>query len=256
MKAESTVCWDSGDPIYIVNYSYENAWVGMEKQPIKIAIADPHELSSIGLCKSLQQNSGVQVQYSCFSCEELIRGLASFEVDLILIDIQMPGKNSFETLRHIKTQYSEVKIIVFTNKREGDYLYPALEAGVDGYCMKDIAADRLNQIIEIVMDGTLYLDREIGREVIKLLPLRQKISDVALLGEVQILTHREEEILFLITKGRTNTEISNELKISIHTVKVHVCNILSKLKVEDRRQAAIKAIKEGLLCSEGDSKIS
>ena len=219
-----------------------------EASGIRIAIAEDHELSLIGLSHALSDRPGLEVVLKATSGSELVNALYDHPVDVILMDLCMPGLDGIEATRLVKKHFPEIKVIILTGFSDGESVYDAMSAGADGYCMKDVRVERLAQIIELVLEGSIFLDRQVGKTIMDLLPLGTpgKMHG-PIPHDVIALTSREKDVLLLISKGMSNREISEELKIAIHTVKVHVCNILQKLSVDDRTQAAIKALRDGLL---------
>jgi len=129
-------------------------------------------------------------------------------------------------------------------------VHAALSSGADAYCMKDVHIQRLIQAIEMVVDGGFWLDPAIAKMVMNLLRPKLPKGAKPAIGKQRYridLTERETEVLELIAKGKNNKEIAEDLGLSIHTVKAHVSSIMQKLSVDDRTEAAIKALKEGLI---------
>jgi DNA-binding NarL/FixJ family response regulator len=225
----------------------------MENNILKVLIAEDHELTRIGLSISLQKKaSNIKVIGEVESGAQAIAFVEGDEKpDVILMDINMPVIDGIEATRQIKKKFPEIKVVVLTSHNEGDEVYASLAAGAEGYCLKDIKLERLIQVIEMVAEGTVWLDPAIAQLVVKALPLnlpeRLKVSTQNR-GHYNLdLTERETEVLEKIVEGKTNKEIASELFISLHTVKAHVCNIINKLAVDDRTQAAVKALRDGLI---------
>jgi DNA-binding NarL/FixJ family response regulator len=168
------------------------------------------------------------------------------------MDINMPILDGIEATRQIKAKLPQIKVIMLTSHDAGDEVYASLAAGADAYCLKDIKLERLIQVIEMVNEGALWLDPAIAQMVVKALPLnlpeRLKTPSSSNRNHYNLeLTERESEVLGKIVEGKSNKEIADALFITIHTVKAHVANIISKLAVDDRTQAAVKALRDGLV---------
>jgi len=220
------------------------------KSPIRLLIAEDHELSRNGLIFSLQKKTDMKIVGDTDNGQTAVELARSEKPDVILMDIGMPAMDGIEAAHQIKAELPEIKIIMLTSHQEGEEIYAALAAGVEAYCLKDIKIDRLIQVIEMVHEGAIWLDPGIGKLVMQALPLnipdrlkgpthRQKYS--------VDLTERELEVLELIVGGKSNKEIADQLCITVHTAKAHVCNIIQKLAVDDRTQAAVKALRDGLV---------
>jgi DNA-binding NarL/FixJ family response regulator len=222
----------------------------MNINELKIAIAEDHELSRMGLVASLQQKSKHLIVGEAQSGDEIIAIVGKTQPDLILMDIGMPVLDGIEATLQIKQQFPNTKIIMLTSHTEGNEVYASLAAGADAYCLKDIKVERLIQVIEMVAEGAAWLDPAIAKLVLQSLPLnlpgRVKNPQPKQRFTVD-LTEREMEVLEKIVEGKSNKEIAEDLFITIHTVKAHVCNVIQKLAVDDRTQAAVKALRDGLV---------
>jgi len=170
--------------------------------------------------------------------------------DIILMDIGLQGIDGIEATRRIKESNPEIKIIILTSHSDENEVMQSLAAGANAYAMKDIKTEYLIMVIESVNEGAIWLDPAIAKIVREKNPslLQGKPQSRSnFKAEHANLTEREYEVLKLVVDGKSNNEIANDLKISEHTAKAHVCNIIQKLVVDDRTQAAVKAIKEGLV---------
>jgi DNA-binding NarL/FixJ family response regulator len=139
---------------------------------------------------------------------------------------------------------------MLTSHKDEEEVYAALAAGADAYCMKDIKIDRLCQVLEMVMDGVLWIDPAIARIVLQAVPGVVTNDDKPFSQRKRYnteLTEREVEVLKLIVAGKSNKEIAQILGVTTHTAKAHVCNIIQKLAVDDRTQVAVKALQDGLV---------
>ncbi len=222
-------------------------------EPIKLLIAEDHELTRIGLSMSLQKRApNIQIIAEVESGDLAVLEAEKLMPAVILMDINMPILDGIEATRQIKSKLPSIKIIMLTSHDAGDEVYASLAAGADAYCLKDIKLERLIQVIEMVNEGALWLDPAIAQMVVKALPLnlpeRLKTPSSSNRNHYNLeLTERESEVLGKIVEGKSNKEIADALFITIHTVKAHVANIISKLAVDDRTQAAVKALRDGLV---------
>ncbi|MDX1921296.1 MAG: response regulator transcription factor [Candidatus Caenarcaniphilales bacterium] len=222
----------------------------MDQQSLKIIIAEDHELSRMGLSVSLQKKTDFKVVAEAESGDLAVKLTEQLKPDIVLMDIGMPVMDGIEATHQIKKRFPEVKVIMLTSHSEGEGVYASLAAGADAYCMKDIKLERLIQVIEMVQEGAVWLDPAVAQTVLKALPLnlpdRLKSSQPKTHYNLD-LTEREMEVLEKIVEGKSNKEIASDLFITVHTVKAHVCNIINKLAVDDRTQAAVKALRDGLI---------
>ncbi|MBU6196248.1 MAG: response regulator transcription factor [Cyanobacteria bacterium REEB446] len=234
----------------------------MNIKPFKILIAEDHELFRISLEIALKQDPLIEVIGTAengLKCKELF---LSLKPDLILMDIGMPIINGLELVEFIKSKSSETKIIMLTAHDDEISVLAALRFNADAYCTKDISLNKLTEIIPLVMDGALYLDPLIAKYLYKAVNnsnnlhnsprdsistnLQGNISKAALTENAVQLSSRELEVLKLITEGKSNKEIAQDLFITSHTVKAHVSNIIQKLSAKDRTDASVRAFRQGL----------
>jgi len=218
---------------------------------ISILIVEDHTLTRFGLKTALESLEQVSNIYEAEDGETGVELAKEFRPDVVLMDLVLPGINGIEATKAIKQFDSSIKIIILTSHNNESEVWAALGAGANAYSLKDIEPDRLVHVIESVYDGAAWFDPVIAETVLKTISSHKVPSmaeDSSAYGEGKIqLTDREMEVLKLIVDGYSNAEISEKLFVSIHTAKAHVCNILQKLSVDDRTQAAIKALKDGLV---------
>lgn len=162
--------------------------------------------------------------------------------DVILMDLLMPGMDGIEATKRIKEKHPDIKVLILTSFSEQNQVIPALKAGADGYQLKDIQPDELVRSIEEVMKGENRLHQKATSHLLGNLANPHPFDD-----PVQSLTKRELEVLKEIGKGKSNKEIAATLFITEKTVKTHVTNILSKLGLHDRTQAALFAVKNNIV---------
>ena len=157
----------------------------------------------------------------------------------------MPGVNGVKETQEIKKMHKKVKVIVLTSHNEEDEVIKCLEAGISAYCSKDIKPDKLIELIRDILGGSLWFDSAVSQYVLN--TKRPASAGSLKKDDLYNLTLKEKKVLSLLADGNSNLQIAKKLNISVNTTKVHVCNILQKLSVDDRTQAAIKAIKENIL---------
>lgn len=209
---------------------------------IKVMITDDHKMVREGIKQLLKLNDSISVVGMASDGDECISVLESKKPDLLLLDINMPGKNGLEIIEEIKKLNFNVKIILLTVHNEVDYLLKAVEIGADGYVLKDSGSAELVNAIEIVMSGESYIQPD----MIPMLNSKMiaKNSDKE---KMKNLTKRELEVLVLVSEGMFNKEIADKLSISERTVKNHISSIFKKIDVADRTQAAVFAIRNNLI---------
>jgi len=201
---------------------------------IRILIIDDHPVVRAGLASMLNTQRGIQVVASAASGEEALAELESIHVDIILIDLRMPGMGGLQTIRAIKLKKDAPRIIVLTSFDTDEDIYQSVGAGAHGYVMKNASQDRLIEAIGMVHAGKRYFPADIASRLAE----RMARSN---------LTAREHQILQLVAKGLTNKEIGQAFGISDKTARNHVNSIISKLEVSDRTEAATIAIRQGLV---------
>jgi NarL family two-component system response regulator LiaR len=214
---------------------------------IRILIADDHAIVRKGIRALLSTEQDVEIVGEAGDGAEAVALAKTLVPDVVLMDLVMPKMDGIEATRQITSQLQGVKILVLTSFAADDKVFPAIKAGALGYLLKDSGPDELVQAIHLVHQGQPSLEPSIARKVLQELshpPQNPPTSDP--------LTGRELEVLRLVAQGRSNREIAAQLVISEMTVRTHVSNILGKLQLASRTQAALYALREGL-ASLGDS---
>ena len=223
-------------------------------QSIRLLVAEDHELSRNGLIFSLQKKTNIQILGEAVNGKAAVELALELQPDIILMDIGMPIMDGIQAARNIKQLAPQIKILMLTSRQNREEVYASLATGAEGYCLKDVKLERLVQIIQLVAEGAIYLDPQIAQMLMDIIPNKPIVPTEKLLEEVAPqykadLTDREHEVLQLLVNGKSNQEIANILCVTIHTAKAHVSNIIQKLSVDDRTQAAVKALREGLVKS-------
>jgi len=217
---------------------------------INVLIVEDHVLTRFGLKTALEGNESFGEIYEAENAERCIEAIIKHKPDLVIMDLGLPGMNGIEATKQIKSFDEKIKVLVLTSHKNEDEVWQSLSAGANAYCMKDIEPEKLIKVLEFVHEGAAWLDPAVADTVLKSIIKNKSIKiseDTEEYKEKNQLTDRELDVLRLIVDGNSNQEISEKLFVSIHTAKAHVCNILQKLSVEDRTQAAIKALKDGIV---------
>ncbi|MDW7673921.1 MAG: response regulator transcription factor [Bacillota bacterium] len=212
---------------------------------VKVLIADDHMLIRQGLRKILELEPAIEVVDEAGDGQGAINLVRKLRPQVVLMDINMPGTNGIVATQVIKKEMPNVGIIALTVHQDEEYLYELVRAGVSGYILKDVNPDILIETILKVAKGESVIDPLITTKL--LLEFNRLAGQKEQKDKVEELTDREIQVLKLIAAGFTNKQIGDELFISEKTVKNHITNIFRKLKVDDRTQAALCAIKAKLV---------
>lgn len=211
-----------------------------------ILIVEDHELTRFGLRTTFEGIDFIQTIYEANSAESAIDIFNNNKIDIVIMDLGLPNMNGIEATKQLRSSDKDVKIIILTSHNDEKEVLNSLKAGANAYCSKEINPQRLIQVVQSVADGAAWFDPSIAHIV-----LRASASSAQEETETKSkdydLTAREAQILKLMTEGYSNMEIAQMLVISINTTKAHVANILQKLEVDDRLQAALKALKNKIV---------
>ncbi len=211
-----------------------------------ILIVEDHELTRFGLKTTFEGVDFVENIYEADSAEAAIKVFNENKVDVIIMDLGLPNMNGIEATKEIRSSNKDVKIIILTSHNDEKEVLNSLKAGANAYCSKEINPKRLIEVVRSVADGAAWFDPSIAHIVLKA-SANSPSFDAEDNRKDYDLTSREAQILKLMTEGYSNMEIAQILVISINTTKAHVANILQKLEVDDRLQAALKALKNKIV---------
>lgn len=211
-----------------------------------ILIVEDHELTRFGLKTTFENVEYINNIYEADSAETAIQVFNNNNIDIIIMDLGLPNMNGIEATKQIRSSNKDVKIIILTSHNDEKEVLNSLKAGANAYCSKEINPQRLIQVVHSVADGAAWFDPSIAHIVLKS-SANSPVFDTEDNRKDYDLTSREAQILKLMTEGYSNMEIAQILVISINTTKAHVANILQKLEVDDRLQAALKALKNKIV---------
>ena len=210
---------------------------------IRVLLADDHGIVREGLRALLEKQRDIEVVGEAEDGRTAVQMAQKLLPDVIIMDITMPDLNGVEATRQVKNVSPRSQIVVLTSYHEDEHIFPALEAGATSYILKDVDMDELAEAIRRAARGDVTLHPRVASRVLQELHGTNRDE----LNPFTELTKREMEVLRLIAQGRTNAEIATELVITERTVKAHVSNLLGKLHLSDRTQAAVYAWREGLM---------
>ncbi|CAM3808164.1 MULTISPECIES: response regulator [Bacillus] len=205
---------------------------------IKLLLVEDHHIVRRGLVFFLKTREEFEIVGEAENGEEALTFVQTKRPDIVLMDLSMPKMDGIEATKRIKQYDETIKILILSSFSEQDYVLPALEAGADGYQLKEVQPEQLVASIIAVQEGNANFHP-------KVTPALLGRSAVKKENPFSMLTKREQEVLREIAKGKSNKEIAAELHITEQTVKTHVSNVLAKLEVDDRTQAALYAVKHG-----------
>jgi NarL family two-component system response regulator LiaR len=212
-------------------------------EPITVILVDDHEVVRQGVRAFLEAHPEFAVVGEAATGAAAVKLVEEHIPDVVLMDLVMPGMDGVEATRQVKSKSPRTQIVVLTSYHEDEYIFPALQAGALSYILKDVKMEELAEAVRRAARGEASLHPRVATRVIQELH-GSKRDEVNPFTE---LTKREMEILKLIANGLSNSDIAGQLVISEHTVKGHVSNILSKLHLVDRTQAAVYAWQKGVV---------
>jgi DNA-binding NarL/FixJ family response regulator len=211
---------------------------------IRVLIVDDHKVVQRGLLGFLKTEADIEVVGEAQDGSQALEILSELDAEgrrpnVVLMDLQMPVMDGVQATREIRSQYDDVEVVVLTSFVEEERVHAALEAGASGYLLKDADVDEVSNAIRAAHRGEVHLDASVAKRLMA--SLRAPKED-----PMGALTEREREILRMVAAGKANKQIATELVISERTARTHVSNILRKLDLASRTQAALWAVREGL----------
>lgn len=236
---------------------------------IRVALIEDHDLTRVGIRTALQQRSEIEFVGEAANATDGLKLLETSRPDIGIVDIGLPDIDGIELTRRFKEarnaeeETHQTKILVLTLQDNEEAVMAAFAAGADSYCMKNISFDNLLEALQVTYEGNAWIDPAIARIVLtqaksseagadaaaalKTVTINAAEPEYSQLIEAYPLTERELEVLQLIVEGCSNAAIAEKLYITVGTVKTHVRNILNKLCADDRTQAAVRALRSGLV---------
>lgn len=213
-----------------------------EHDAIRVVVADDHPVVREGLRSFLSSRPGIDVVGEAGSADEVVAVVSSLEPDVVLVDLMMPG-GGIEAIRQVAALPSPPRALVLTSFVGDDKVLPALKAGAAGYLLKDVDPADLEAAVRTVHRGGSVLGPAVAARVLDQATSTRLIED----DRLAELTPREREVLTLLGQGMSNRQIADALYIAEKTVKTHMSSILTKLRVTDRTQAALYAVRHGVV---------
>lgn len=232
---------------------------------IRVALIEDHDLTRVGIRTALQQKEEIEIVGEAANAADGLKLLRTIQPDVAIVDIGLPDKDGIELTRELKSTAGgdelATKVLILTLQDNKEAVLAAFAAGADSYCMKDIKYDNLLEAVRVTHNGNAWIDPAIARIVLQQAQ-QNPVPDTGLPGlktartgegddedaiDLYTLTERELEVLQLIVEGCSNALIAERLFITVGTVKTHVRNILNKLCADDRTQAAVRALRSGLV---------
>lgn len=209
-------------------------------KPIRVLLADDHALFRSGIISLLNAEPGFEVVGEAVNGDEAFQKAQELAPDIVLMDIYMPGCDGITATRRITTHLPQIKVVVLTVSEDDENLYRAIDCGAFGYLLKKLEPEVLFEMLQGAFRGDAPISHSTATKLLQEFAKRARPKPKQIAEES--LTTREEEVLKLLSKGLTNKEIANHLKLTENTVKSHLKNILSRLHLENRVQAAIFAL--------------
>src|SRR5262245_33556514 len=211
-----------------------------EPGPLRVILVDDHAIVREGLRALLEEETSVAIVGEAGNGDEATAMAERLKPNLVLMDLKMPGLPAPDAIRVIRAHNPSVQVLVLTSYVDDQQVQAVISAGALGYVLKDVAKSELLRAMQTVARGEPWLHAEAQRLIVN------RLRRPAQLDPLELLTERERSVLKLIAQGRSNKEIGKTLSLTEGTVKGYVSNILAKLKLEDRTQAALLAVKHGL----------
>ena len=207
--------------------------IASSRKKIRILLVDDHMVIRMGLITAATDATDMEVVADVESGHEALEAFRRHQPDIVILDLRMHGMNGIETIRLLREEFKQVRILIFSNYATGEEIYQAMKVGASGFVLKEMALDRLLEAIRTVHQGEQYMPSEIAARV----------------GERMLaqLSPREIDVIHLLARGHSNKEIGGKLGVVEGTVKIHIASIFTKLGVSDRTHALIEAVKRGIV---------
>lgn len=219
---------------------------------IRVLIADDHAIVRKGLCALLATEPGIEVVGEAQDGTEALAQVQALRPDVVLMDLAMPGMDGLEATRRITASHPGARVLVLTSYSGDEQIFPAIRAGALGYLLKDASPDELVLAIRQIHSGESSLHPSIARRLLNEIspgrnPKPSPWTPNQQRAVLDLLTNRETEVLLLVAEGATNRQIAGQLAISEATVRTHMSKILGKLNLTSRTQAALYALRQGIV---------
>jgi NarL family two-component system response regulator LiaR len=225
-----------------------------EEKEVTVVIVEDHEFTRMGLKLSLDSLPGIKMVGEAADGAEGVKTALELKPQVVLMDVELPTIDGIEATKQIRAADENVRVIMLTSHNSDQTIFAALGAGANGYCLKTINAQQLAAVIKMVAEGAAWLDPGIANRVLSAYAhtdgsstTQQKQSTTRSKRESPTLSPRETEVLRLVADGFSNQKIAEKLGLGLETVKTHMRHIMEKLTVSDRTEAAVKAMKQGLV---------
>jgi DNA-binding NarL/FixJ family response regulator len=219
-------------------------------EQIKILVVDDHPLSRVGLKYLLEEATDMTIVGEAMNGQQAVASVEEHKPNVVLMDVGMPVMDGIQASKAIREKFPQTRIIMLTSHDSEEDIFASLAAGASGYCLKDINQHRLFSAIRSVHAGDFWLDTAIAGKVVSAISssrIAWPSQGQNQSGVAENLSQRELEVLNLLVEGLSNQQIADRLVIGLETVKTHIKHILDKLAVSDRTQAAIKALRDGIV---------
>ncbi|HEY9784367.1 MAG TPA: response regulator transcription factor [Candidatus Obscuribacterales bacterium] len=215
--------------------------------PIKVMLVEDQAITRLGLKAILKKYPAFEVVAEAGDGVSAVATALKVQPNVVLLDIGLPGMDGIEVAHELKRRASHIRVLMLTAQDQDEAVFASLAAGADGYCLKSTGMDSIVDAIQTINTGAAWLDPGIAKRVLRNSAQAQKPTDSGSQRTRFSLSPREYEVLDLVVAGCGNREIAERLVVSEDTVKTHMRHIMEKLAVSDRTQAAVKALREGLL---------
>ncbi len=228
----------------------ENTILNKNTGKIRLILIDDHKLFRCGIKSLFESSDRICVVAEASNGKEGISKIIAQNPDVVLLDLELGDINGLDLIEKVTNQKPDVKFVILTSHLNEHVINKAMKMGIYGYILKDINSEFLDMIVKSVSAGAMWIDKKVVQILRELNPNvvpATQVSRSNFKSTHANLTAREYEVLKLVVDGKSNQQIAMELNISEHTSKAHVCNIIQKLVVDDRTQAAVKAIREGIV---------